>query len=40
MAADDAEECRQASAINLSTPRRTPDRSEHSDNVSTDTRPE
>ena len=37
MAAEDAEECRQPSAINLSTPRRTPERSEHSDNnVSTD----
>ncbi|XP_043247631.1 forkhead box protein P1-like isoform X2 [Amphibalanus amphitrite] len=32
MAADDAEECRQPSAINLSTPRRTPEHSEHSDN--------
>ncbi|KAF0287314.1 hypothetical protein FJT64_014239 [Amphibalanus amphitrite] len=38
MAADDAEECRQPSAINLSTPRRTPEHSEHSDNnVSTGT---
>ena len=36
MAAEDVEECRQPSAINLSTPRRTPERSEHSDtNVST-----
>lgn len=31
MAAEDSEECRQSSAINLSTPRRTPERSEISD---------